>query len=99
MKWIAFKNEVQRLLENKTGYVPLENTKLLSDPYKDVKWSHNNTLLGLVWSYPCVNAILLNEEDGPQGPLNPRERLVLKRYLAFDKQFLQADDGISICNG
>jgi hypothetical protein len=99
MKWIAFKNEVQRLLENKTGYLPLENTKLLSDPYKDVKWSHNNTLLGLVWSYPCVNVILLNEDEGPQGPVNPRERLVLKKYLAFDKQFLQADDGISICNG
>ena len=93
--WNNFRRQVIQLVKTHQGYIPIEETKLKDNPYR---WSWNNTELGLVWSAPCVRAILLNQHDGAWEPFNPRETLVLKNYLQYDDFFRSVDKDIRICN-
>ncbi len=76
------------------GYIAIEETDLGNSPYR---WVWNNTELGLVWSAPCVKAILLNQRDVHWEPFNQHETLVLKHYLQYDDFFRSVDKDISTC--
>jgi hypothetical protein len=92
--WIDVKEEFLRVGSSEARYISIEDTSLHDSHYR---WSWNNSLLSLVWSSPCVDTIVLNGADDPQGPINPREHLVLRRYLKYDSYFLTVDSDISVC--
>ena len=93
--WSDVKEEYQVVINSNVRYVFIEDTPLKDNQYR---WSWNNSLLSLVWSYPCVTSIILNTEGDPQGPVNPTEKLVLKRYLKYDRYFTGVDPGITVCD-
>jgi hypothetical protein len=62
-KWVSVKEAYQNILESNYGFVEVDSTALVRDPYKDYIWDWNHTQLGLVWSESCVKTIFLN---GPQ---------------------------------
>ncbi len=92
--WNNFRHQVIQLVKTHQGYIPIEETKLKDNPYR---WPWNNTQLGLIWSAPCVKAILLNQHDVHWEPFNPRETLVLKNYLQYDDFFKSVDENITKC--
>ena len=94
--WSGVKGEFKRLVAQEEGYVRLENTSLWKDPYKDYRWDWNNTLLGLVWSYPCVKTIILNPEDA-YVPVNLRVELPLQRYLQYTDSLRMVDNKAKAC--
>ena len=89
------KEEYQVVINSNVRYVFIEDTPLKDNQYR---WSWNNSLLSLVWSSPCVRTIILNSPSDPQGPVNPRERLVLKEYLQYDSYFRKVDPTINVCD-
>ena len=93
--WNNFRHEMIHLVKTHQGYIPIEETELKDNPYR---WSWNNPELGLVWSAPCVKAILLNQHDVHWEPFNPRETLVLKNYLQYDDFFRSVDKNVTKCN-
>ena len=93
--WRTFRQEVVEIVTREKGYIPVEETVIKDSPYK---WGWNNTQLGLVWSYPCVRAILLNSPNIRWEPFDPREKLVLKSYLKYDNFFKHVDGNITTCN-
>jgi len=91
--WNLVREEFLRVIETEKMFVSIDDT-LLADQTLDLRhyrWSWNNSLLSLVWSKDCVRTIVLNSPDGPQGPFNPREKLVLKRYLQYHEKFNSVD--------
>ena len=93
--WRTFRQQVVEIVTRGKGYIPVEETVIKDSPYK---WGWNNTQLGLVWSYPCVRAILLNSPHIRWEPFDPRETLVLKSYLRYDNFFKHVDSNITTCN-
>jgi hypothetical protein len=93
--WKTFRQQVVEIVTREKGYIPVEETMIKDSPYQ---WGWNNTELGLVWSYPCVRAILLNSPNIRWEPFNPREILVLKSYLRYDNFFKHVDSNITTCN-
>jgi hypothetical protein len=92
--WSTFRQDVIDLVKNKHGFIPIEHTHLRDNPYR---WSWNNSQLSLVWSRECARAILLNPQDISWEPFNPRQTLVLKRYVEYHKLFQSIDHGVRIC--
>ena len=98
--WNEVKNEFVELSRLEQVFIAIEETAL-ADPRLELRhhrWSWNNPLLSLVWSDGCVRTVVLNSEQGPQGPFDPRKKLVLKRYLQYDKKFRAIDDQIRECS-
>lgn len=93
--WRTFRQQVVETVTQGKGYIPVEETIIKDSPYQ---WEWNNTELGLVWSYPCVRAILLNSPNIRWEPFDPRETLVLKSYLRYDNFFKHVDSTITTCN-
>lgn len=92
--WNDFRHQVIQVVETRRGYVPIEETELKDNPYR---WPWNNTELGLVWSAPCVKAVLLNQPGLHWEPFDPHKTLVLKNYLQYDEFFKSVDQGITTC--
>jgi hypothetical protein len=92
--WNSFRTQATEIVGTHRGYVQIEETALKDSPYG---WTWNNAQLGLVWSAPCVKAILLNQRDVKWEPFDPREKLVLKRYLQYDDAFRGMDKNIRSC--
>jgi hypothetical protein len=92
--WREFKAQVKQIVETRRGYISIEDTELINNRSR---WAWNNAELGLVWSAPCVRAILLNPSGLRWQPFNPRKKLPLKKYLHYDAFFRTVDEGISIC--
>jgi len=98
--WNEVKNEFVELSRSEQMFINIDETAL-ADPSLELRhhrWSWNNPLLSLVWSGGCVRTVVLNSEQGPQGPFDPRKELVLKRYLEYDNRFLDIDTGIRTCS-
>jgi hypothetical protein len=98
--WNEVKNEFVELSRSEQLFIAIEETAL-ADPRLELRhhrWSWNNSLLSLVWSDGCVRAVVLNSEQGPQGPFDPQKNLVLKQYLQFDKRFRAIDGQIRECS-
>jgi len=98
--WNAVKREFVELSNSGQMFINIDETKL-ADPSLELRhhrWSWNNPLLSLVWSGGCVRTVVLNSEQGPQGPFDPRKQLVLKRYLEYDKRFRAIDSGVRACS-
>lgn len=92
--WKNFRNQVVEIVTTESGYVPIEATAVRDSPYR---WSWNNPQLGIVLSYPCVEAVLLNRPDIKWQAFNPREELILKRYVGYDAFFSRVDKDITVC--
>jgi hypothetical protein len=92
--WVGVKSEFLVAMNTDARYVSIDETPLKDSHYR---WSWNNSLLSLVWSSPCVRTIILNSPDDPQGPVDPREQLVLKEYLKYDSFFRKVDPTIKGC--
>jgi hypothetical protein len=92
--WSTFRQDVIETLRDKQGFIPIEHTHLQDNPYR---WSWNNSQLGLVWSRECARAILLNPQDISWEPFNPRQTLVLKRYVEYHQLFESIDNDATIC--
>jgi hypothetical protein len=92
--WNGVKKSFLVMIDSDARFVSIENTPLRDSHYR---WSWNNSLLSLVWSGQCVKTIVLNESGGPQGPVDPRNQVVLKRYLKYDSYFKLVDPDISVC--
>ena len=98
--WNEVKDEFVALSKSEQMFINIDETAL-ADPSLELRhhrWSWNNPLLSLVWSGGCVRTVVLNSEQGPQGPFDPRRKLVLKRYLEYDKRFRIIDTGIRTCS-
>lgn len=93
--WIGVKQEFLKIVDSDKRYIFIDETPLSDSHYR---WSWNNSLLSLVWSGTCVSTIVLNTPDDPQGPIDPRKRLILTRYLSFDRYFTTVDPTISVCD-
>ncbi|MGB3296062.1 MAG: hypothetical protein WBB01_24015 [Phormidesmis sp.] len=92
--WKNFRNQVTEIVTVEGGYIPIEETAIQDSPYR---WSWNNSQLGIVLSYPCVKAVLLNDPETKWQPFNPREELILKRYVSYDTFFSRVDNDIAVC--
>ena len=98
--WNEVKKEFVELSSSEQMFINIEETAL-ADPSLELRhhrWSWNNPLLSLVWSGGCVRTVVLNSEQGPQGPFDPRKQLVLKRYLEYDERFRDIDTGVRTCS-
>jgi len=98
--WNEVKDEFVALSKSEQMFINIDETAL-ADPSLELRhhrWSWNNPLLSLVWSGGCVRTVVLNSEQGPQGPFDPRKQLVLKRYLEYDERFRDIDTGIRTCS-
>jgi hypothetical protein len=95
--WSEFRQETRRIVRSEQGFVEIEKTSLWSDPYKDYRWDWNNSQLGLIWSYPCVNAILLNPKNVGWQPFNPLTERPLQKYLQYGSNFLDREEGAREC--
>ena len=93
-KWTDVRTEISTVVAAEGTFLSIEDTKLAKNQHR---WSWNNSLLGLVWSYPCVNTIILNGEDHVSIPFDPRRRLILKRYLRYSPTFKSIDQDIRLC--
>jgi hypothetical protein len=93
--WTGVKQEFLAVLNSDARYISIDDTILRNNHYR---WSWNNPLLSLAWSSPCVRTIVMNTPGDPEGPINPRERLVLKRYLKYDEYFKKIDPTINVCD-
>ena len=93
--WIHVKQEFLIEINSDARYRSIDDTRLRNSHYR---WSWNNSLLSLVWAEPCVRTIILNSPEGPQGPVDPRERVVLKRYLKYDSYFKVVDSELVECD-
>ena len=93
--WVDVKDQFHQIANTDQKYVSIDETSLKDNQYR---WSWNNSLLSIVWSGSCVRTIVLNNPDGPQGPINPRTHLVLKRYLNYDSYFRKVDADIVVCD-
>lgn len=93
--WNSFRQQVVQTVINGKGYIPIEKTVIKNSPYG---WGWNNTELGIVWSYPCVKAILLNSSTIDWEPFDPRKKLVLKKYIRYDNIFKNIDKNIALCD-
>lgn len=92
--WRTYKEEVKEVLIENLGFISMESTNLLNNQYK---WSWNNSQISLVWSYPCVKSIILNEKRIASFPFDPRKTIILKDYLKYDSIFKVIDPGIQVC--
>lgn len=92
--WKNFRNQVIEIVTTESGYIPIEETAVQGSPYR---WIWNNPQLGIVLSYPCVEAVLLNSSDIKWQAFNPREELILKRYVGYDAFFSRVDNNITVC--
>jgi len=92
--WYNFRQQFTDVVTTRNGYVPVTETVLKDSPYG---WGWNHPQLGIVWSYPCVKAIVLNSPETKWEPFNPREKLILKGYVGYDASFGRADHGVTIC--
>ncbi|HEY9648491.1 MAG TPA: hypothetical protein V6C88_19080 [Chroococcidiopsis sp.] len=93
--WSNFRHQVTEIVSASRGYIPIEQTVLDDNPYR---WTWNNPGLSIVWSYPCVHAILLNSPDITWEPFNPHQTLPLKRYVSYDGIFQSVDSDINVCH-
>jgi hypothetical protein len=92
--WSTFRQDAIDLLKDKQGFIPIEHTHLRDNPYR---WSWNNSQLSLVWSRECARAILLNPQGISWEPFNPRQTLVLKKYVEYHQLFQSIDNDARIC--
>jgi hypothetical protein len=92
--WRDFRAQVKQIVETQRGYVSIKDTVLRTNRNR---WGWNNTEFGLVWSAPCVRAVLLNPSHIRWEPFDPRKELVLKKYLQYDAFFKTVDESISTC--
>jgi hypothetical protein len=86
--WARYREEMLRVLRTERGFVPMAATALDKDPRR---WGWTNPELSVVWSYPVVRAIV---ENGPKQfwvPYDPRQVLILKRYVRYDTVFADID--------
>lgn len=95
--WSEFRREAQRIVRSEQGFIEIEKTSLWSDPYKDYRWDWNNSQLGLIWSYPCVNSILLNPTNVGWQPFDPLTERPLQKYLQYGNHFLDSGEGSREC--
>ena len=97
--WREVRKEFSFVLESGETYVSIDDTPLAADDLdlRHYRWSWNNPLLSLVWSGGCVRTIVLNSTRGPQGPFDPSDRLVMKRYLKYDASFQVVDPTVTTC--
>lgn len=97
--WNGVREEFARVMDSDQMFISIDDTPLGDEglDLRHYRWSWNNPLLSLVWSGRCVKTIVLNSPNDPQGPFDPREKVVLKEYLEFDKKFRSVDPSITIC--
>ncbi len=88
-EWKVFRDQLTQIVKTGNGYIQIEDTSIKGNP---CRWSWNNTELGLVWSAPNIKSIILNESrlnsNNHWQPFDPRETLILKRYLKYDDSLL-----------
>jgi len=94
-KWIYVKNEFVATMQNQEGRTYLDQTSLNGNHHV---WSWNNALLSVVWSKPCVRAVILNATNGPVGPVDFDEDLPLKRYRKYSQEFSLGHPDEVICS-
>ena len=85
--WNDFRKSVTQIVTTQEGFVPIERTAVSDNRFG---WDWNNAQLGLVWSAPHVQAILLNKEDVSWEPFDPHRRLILREYLEYDERLERA---------
>lgn len=97
--WNSVREEFLSVIKTDKMFVSVEDT-LLADQtlnLRHYRWSWNNPLLSLAWSKDCARTIVLNSPNAPQGPFNPRQQLVLKRYVRYHESFRSIDVEIRTC--
>ena len=95
--WNNVRDKFAQVLRSDEMFVLVDDTALGEDDLRHYRWTWNNPLLSLVWSGGCVSTIVLNNPDDPQGPFDPRQRLVLKRYLSYDDRFRSIEPIVTTC--
>jgi hypothetical protein len=93
--WDRFRGQFHQILESRTGYVPIQETPLRAS---SDSWPWNNSLLSVVWSYPCVRAIVLNATPVGWQPFDPKTTLILKRYVRYARPLSDIDPTVGPCS-
>ncbi len=92
--WKGFKKEFTEITQSNTGFIHIQETALNKNKYQ---WPWTNSMLSIVWGRPCVKSIILNIPRLEKIPFDPRDKLILKQYIRYDRYFLIADSNIMIC--
>jgi hypothetical protein len=92
--WKSFKKNVIQITQENIGFVPVEKTPLNTT---QCGWAWTYPELSIIWSTRCVKSIILNNPDVKWQPYDPQRKLILKRYVQYDKYFLSIDPNINVC--
>lgn len=84
--WVRYRDEMRSVLATKTGYVAVEETRLLRNP---CRWAWTSPQLSIVWSAPEVRSIVENQSVDAEAwqPFDPRQTLPLRRYVSYHEVF------------
>jgi len=93
-RWQEVRNGFVSILKSNSGFINIDDTHLRNNHHR---WSWNNTLLSIVWSYPCVETIILNSTEHSIGPVDVRKELALTKYLEYGNEYLSIDSRARAC--
>jgi len=85
--WWVVRAEMKRAISvtEEGTFLSISETRLSHNHHR---FTWNNPLLGIVWSAPCVRAIILNSpEEISWEPFDPKSILVLTDYVKYSKKF------------
>ena len=95
--WLSVKVDMKKITEEapEGTYIDVGETRLKDNHFR---YTWNNSLLSVVWSFPCVRAVILNSptETGWQ-PFDPKKTAILKNYIKYSKKFTNLVGEIKRC--
>jgi hypothetical protein len=95
--WLSVKADMKKITEQvpEGTYIDVWDTRLKGNHFR---FTWNNPLLSVVWSFPCVRAVILNSpnEAGWQ-PFDPKKTAILKNYIKYSKKFTNLVGEIKRC--
>lgn len=85
--WRNFRQQFIVDISQGQGYIPMQKSLIKNNI---CTWYWNNMELSLVWAYPFVRAVILNEPNISWEPedFDPRKIKVLNKYLNYSDSFL-----------
>jgi hypothetical protein len=93
--WRDMRQEFVTTLAARSGYVPVDDTSLADSPQR---WRWTTSLLSILWAPDCVRTILVSQPGLGWEPFDPRTRLPLQTFVAYDLPFAAASPHAKRCS-
>jgi len=95
--WIGVRTDMKSITEAapEGTYIDVRDTQLRDSHFR-ISW--NNSLLSVVWSFPCVRAVILNSPtETSWQPFDPKKNAILKNYVEYSEKFTNLNGEIKRC--